>query len=146
MQCDECSRLLAVHERLKGNSAAATQRLQEGAERRITLAEYRRLAAEANEARLEAELARLELEQHKRVHPIPRRVGTSGRVLEIPSRSLARTDAERVQKIAGLLFRALSTVERGGSTDDKSSGPVGEGSDQQVCATNEAADSAWWLL
>ena len=74
MQCDECSRLLAVHERLKGNSAAATQRLQEGAERRITLVEYRRLAAEANEARLEAELARLELEQHKRVHSTSRRV------------------------------------------------------------------------
>ena len=74
MQCDECARLLAVHERLKGNSAVATQRLHEGAEQRITIVEYRGLAAEANDARLEAELARLELEQHKRVHITPRRI------------------------------------------------------------------------
>ncbi len=38
------------------------------------MVEYRRLTTEANEARLEAELAKLELEQHKRVHSIPRRV------------------------------------------------------------------------
>ena len=75
MQCNECSRLLAVHEQLRGASAAATQRLREAVERQIPVAEYRRIAVEASDARLDAEVARLELEQHRRVHPIPRRIG-----------------------------------------------------------------------
>ena len=68
MQCDECSRLLAVHEQLSFASAAATQRLWEGVAWRISVLEYRRIATEASDAHLDAEAARLELESHSRTH------------------------------------------------------------------------------
>jgi hypothetical protein len=43
---------------------------------------------------------------------------------------------------SSLLLVLSSDDERGGSMDDKSSVPVGDVSDRQPCATNEAANSA----
>ncbi len=68
MKSTDCWRLMDEHERLKGQSAEATERLREGAERRLSPVEYQTLVVAANDARLDAEIARLELEQHKMVH------------------------------------------------------------------------------
>lgn len=66
MQCDECSRLLAVLEQLIHASALATQRLGEVVEWRMPLLDYRRIAAQVTGARLDEEAARLELDKHRR--------------------------------------------------------------------------------
>jgi len=69
MECAECSRLIAAHERLKGDSAVAKHQLQEGAIRwLLPPVEYQALLATANEAWMDAECARLELERHKHTH------------------------------------------------------------------------------
>lgn len=68
MQCDECARLLAEHERLNGELVVARARLHEGMGQQITVAEYRALLTAASEALLDVGMAGLELEQHKRIH------------------------------------------------------------------------------
>jgi hypothetical protein len=68
MECAECSRLVADHERLKEHSAVARYRLQKSATRRLLPGEYLALLTTANKAWLDAESARVELEQHRRAH------------------------------------------------------------------------------
>ena len=66
MQCAECHRLLAEHERRKANLTLARQRFREGVF--LTPVQYQAILAAANEAFFDLEFARLELEQHRRVH------------------------------------------------------------------------------
>ena len=68
MECDECSRLIAEHERLKLSLAVAKWRVHQGITRQLPVAEYRALLKAATEASLEADLARTEMEQHQRIH------------------------------------------------------------------------------
>ena len=66
MQCAECHRLLAEHERRKANLALARQQFREGVF--LTPVEYQSRLGAANKAFLDLEFARLELEEHRRVH------------------------------------------------------------------------------
>ena len=68
MQCAECSRLLAEHERLKGELEVARARLHEGMVQQITVAEYRALLMAASETLLDVGVAELELERHRGIH------------------------------------------------------------------------------
>ena len=67
MECDECDRLRAEHERLERAYASAIEVL--AARSGISsAAEYTKLRAVADEARIDSEGSRLELERHKRIH------------------------------------------------------------------------------
>jgi len=68
MDCPECARLLAEHERLNEYTAAANQRLPQDATGLLPALEYQRLQESANEAWIDSACARLELEQHRRNH------------------------------------------------------------------------------
>jgi hypothetical protein len=67
MECSECSRLRAEHDRLKGINSLAKLQLQEGGARGVLPVEYGALLGATNTAWLDAEASRLALELHRRV-------------------------------------------------------------------------------